>query len=230
MLFPPHLIAIAALTLTISIHSSVTLSAEAPNAQAPEPVRRSSRSSHTARERRTTTDAVGFLAGLNISMPLVATVVQEIVSMYALWARYREDGVPDGSGASLSAASTSHTLLSATPTAAAPSPAGSSRSLFGTPLATPTKRTGRAASGSTQAETPSAASVGEPEPVLVTPAALMHTLVRMRESRALDLAAQTQPRTPTVPQGAPFGAYAVGHGRRAGQVVNKRLERAQAAG
>lgn len=31
------------------------------------------------------------MAGLNVSMPLVATVAQEIIALYALWDRYSED-------------------------------------------------------------------------------------------------------------------------------------------
>lgn len=234
LLYPPHLIAIAALTLTISLHSSVTVPSSSQTDQRttadPAPVRRSSRSSSHARDKKTTQDAVGFLAGLSVSMPLVATIVQEIVALYTLWARYREDGVPDGSGASLSATA-----------AGSPAGSGSSRSLFGTPLATPTKRGGAgafartASAASSQApETPSASSVYEGASVselqVVTPAYLMLMLARMREARAADLAAQTQQaRTPTIGQGPGFAGHS-GHGRRMGLAVNKRLERAQAAG
>jgi cyclin C len=36
-------------------------------------------------------DFVAFFAELNVSMPLVASIAQEIISLYTLWERYLED-------------------------------------------------------------------------------------------------------------------------------------------
>ncbi|GJJ16272.1 hypothetical protein Clacol_010568 [Clathrus columnatus] len=40
-------------------------------------------------------DIVGWLAGLNISMTLIATVAQEIISLYCLWDRFSDDNSLD---------------------------------------------------------------------------------------------------------------------------------------
>jgi len=40
-------------------------------------------------------DPIDFLAGLNVSMPLVSTIVQEIISLYNVWDRYKEDLGPE---------------------------------------------------------------------------------------------------------------------------------------
>lgn len=36
-------------------------------------------------------DVIGWLAGVNVSMPLIATVTQEIISLYCLWDRFSDD-------------------------------------------------------------------------------------------------------------------------------------------
>ncbi|KAA1479084.1 hypothetical protein DENSPDRAFT_90577 [Dentipellis sp. KUC8613] len=61
---------------------------------APQPQRRSSRTHASAK--KPPPDAVGFLAGLNVSLPAVATLAQEIIALYALCERYREDSVAEG--------------------------------------------------------------------------------------------------------------------------------------
>jgi hypothetical protein len=62
----------------------------------PAPSRQSSRQSSSKQPRSVTShsqDPIEFLAGLNVSMPLVATCAQEIISLYALLDRYSEDSV-----------------------------------------------------------------------------------------------------------------------------------------
>ncbi|KAJ6473192.1 cyclin-like protein [Mycena sanguinolenta] len=98
LLYPPHLIAIAALYLTCifhpATHAAVLASgsaASSDNAVPPDPPPR--RSSRQAAERKKpfAQDPLAFLAELNVSLPLVATIAQEIIAMYTLWGRYKED-------------------------------------------------------------------------------------------------------------------------------------------
>ncbi|KAJ3482270.1 hypothetical protein NLI96_g7096 [Meripilus lineatus] len=56
------------------------------------PTRRSSRSTASSPKRQKTPDIVEFMAGLNVNMSLVATIVQEMISLYTLWERYKDDG------------------------------------------------------------------------------------------------------------------------------------------
>jgi cyclin-C len=155
-------------------------------------------------------DAIGFLAGLNVSMPQVATIAQEIIALYTLWARFREDG--DG-GASLP--SSARAAFGATPARSSPL------------TNTPGKR-------------PHTPAGGTDESGPVTPLSLVHTLARMREAhfeRLVQAQIQYQlAQTPTTAH-TPTGVHASGStlgtsgmGRRIGVAVNKRLERAQAAG
>ncbi|CAK5275924.1 unnamed protein product [Mycena citricolor] len=96
LLYPPHLIAIAAIYLTCVFHpptqdsvaASIAAGATAPEA----PPRRSSRQSGGAERKKPAPDPVTFLAGLNVSLPLVASIAQEILGMYSLWERYLEGG------------------------------------------------------------------------------------------------------------------------------------------
>ncbi|KAJ7499689.1 cyclin-like protein [Mycena latifolia] len=113
LLYPPHLLAIAALYLTCVFHpataarlASMSASASAPSGSAPPsdpPPRRSSR--QAAERKQPAQDPIAFLAALNVSLPLIATIAQEIIAMYALWDRYKEDaacadpgGTPDSRG------------------------------------------------------------------------------------------------------------------------------------
>ena len=106
LLYPPHLIAIAALSLTFVLDPSARaslqltpISQEEPHSQASSqsssqgaaPTRRSSRSTTTSLKRHRTADIVDFVAGLNVNMALVATIVQEMISLYTLWERYKDD-------------------------------------------------------------------------------------------------------------------------------------------
>ncbi|KAK7053766.1 CYCLIN domain-containing protein [Favolaschia claudopus] len=112
LLYPPHLIAIAALYLTCVFHpathetvsavlaasSSAPASSSASTTPDPPP-RRSSR--QAAERKKPAQDPLEFLAELNVSLPLIATIAQEIISMYTLWDRYKEDSgsvaTPDSS-------------------------------------------------------------------------------------------------------------------------------------
>ncbi|KAF8890368.1 cyclin-like protein [Infundibulicybe gibba] len=181
LLYPPHLIAIAAIYLTFILHTptravvSAHLSsgpASSASTSQPQP-RRSSRQAHAADSSKKTQDPISFLVELNVSMPLIATIAQEIISLYSLWDRYKEDATPEA------------------PKAPAQSPFGS-----GT---TPSRR---GASGSMSGiGTPT----DDPPDALATPVSLSALLLKMRETRLMDLA-----RRPVA--------------------INKMLERTQAAG
>ncbi|KAJ7062831.1 cyclin-like protein [Mycena amicta] len=97
LLHPPHLIAIAAIYLTCVFHpathetvASVLAASHESSSPVPGP-RRSSRHAATP-DKPSARDPLAFLAGLNVSLPLVASIAQEIIAMYALWERYREAG------------------------------------------------------------------------------------------------------------------------------------------
>ncbi|EIN04317.1 cyclin-like protein [Punctularia strigosozonata HHB-11173 SS5] len=131
LLYPPHIIAIAAIYLTLvlnektratlnlqpsysmpsnssSLQSALT-STTTPSYQSPAaaPSRRSSRqTSKHPPSVASAQDPIEFLAGLNVSMPLVATCAQEIISLYALLDRYSEDAP-----ASSSFSPTAHTAM-----------------------------------------------------------------------------------------------------------------------
>ncbi|KAI0315286.1 cyclin-like protein [Amylostereum chailletii] len=105
LLYPPHLIAIAAVYVALVLNAQTrtllqTQSQAHAQPPAPNPTRRSSRQ-HSGSGASTNTppkkaqDVVDFMAGLNVSLELVATIAQEIISLYTLWARYDEDGVPE---------------------------------------------------------------------------------------------------------------------------------------
>ena len=40
-------------------------------------------------------DPISFLAGLNVSIHHVTTIVQESINLYALWSRFKEEASPD---------------------------------------------------------------------------------------------------------------------------------------
>ncbi|KAJ7041179.1 cyclin-like protein [Mycena alexandri] len=101
LLYPPHLIAVAAIYLTCIFHpathktvatilASSAATAEQATSTIAEPPRRSSR--QAAERKKPAQDPLEFLAELNVSLPLVATIAQEIIAMYTLWDRYKEDG------------------------------------------------------------------------------------------------------------------------------------------
>lgn len=115
------------------------------------------------------------MAGLNVSMSLVATIAQEMIALYALWDRYNEDGGPDQARA---AAAMAASLRGAQSHRGARTAKGSST------------RSGSVPSGSgtgSNAETPESKDDGTPNEV-VTPMFLVQLLLRMREARMADLA------------------------------------------
>ncbi|KAI0695734.1 cyclin-like protein [Cytidiella melzeri] len=96
LIYPPHLIAITAIYLTLVFHTSTRSSlhastvSSATSSSPPSFSRRSSRSS-SGHNKKPTQDVIGFMAGLNVSMEVIASIAQEIISRYTLWERYRED-------------------------------------------------------------------------------------------------------------------------------------------
>lgn len=214
LLYPPHLIAIAAIYLTLVLHVPTRAaiqsqreaglagtSAETPTlTPRPTPRRRSSRQLSNASAppmgspKKANQDIVGFFAELNVSMPLIATIAQEIISLYALWDRYKEDG-DNADSAKNSFAGPSSTSPYTPGTGSKRTLSGSSRSGSQSNVGTPTE-------GRDDADRSCVVDV-------VTPAFLTQLLVRMREDFAADVAHPAS--------GRPVA-------------VNKMLERTQAAG
>lgn len=83
LIHPPHLIALAAIYLAFSMHPPE------PSAPAVPSPRKSSRVDIAAGEKNPggQTDAITFLASLNVELPLILEIVQEIISLYELWNR-----------------------------------------------------------------------------------------------------------------------------------------------
>jgi cyclin C len=217
LLYPPHIIAIAALYLTLILHrptrdvvliqlpsGDVERSPARPPEQTtptPQP-RRSSRQAHNTstveKTKKPQQDPIDFLAGLNVSLPLIATVSQQIISLYTLWDRYKDDDAPKHSRESGRSPLTRSASGSTSP--AKRSAAGS--------------RSASVNAGSSNAGTPMDAIEDPMEPrwsegSYVTPAMLSALLQRMREARVADI---SHPST-----GRPVA-------------INKMLERTQAAG
>lgn len=197
LLYPPHLLAVTALYLVLVLHSPTRdllqqkLQPNAGDAHAVHPRRSSRQASSSSVEAKKPQDIIGFFAGLNVSMPLVATIAQEMISLYSTWQRYQEDG-------------------DASDTAR-----GALQGHVGSPFATARGSLKRTLSGSrsgshSRVGTPIEQEESKTEGVrVVTPLMLVQLLTRMRENRLSDLARST-------------------HGRPV--VVDKRLERMQAAG
>ncbi|KAJ3513375.1 hypothetical protein NLJ89_g2994 [Agrocybe chaxingu] len=188
LLHPPHLIAIASIYLTFILHpparpdAAHTLDQDHANESSPEhptPARQPRRSSRQANHAPSHTtspkkpqDPIAFLADLNVSLPLVASIAQEIISLYTLWDRYKEDVSPEASKLA--------------------------RELTNSPMssgASPLKRTGsRSESGLASTSgggTPSAENrddTVDPEGNYITPAFLSSVLQRMREAKLMDMA------------------------------------------
>jgi len=179
LLYPPHLIAIAAIYLTLVFHvpTRATIQAQTqaePETPTPQPRRRSSRQASNAsapsNQKKSNQDIIGFFAELNVSMPLIATIAQEIISLYALWDRYKEDGNAETAKNPFSG----QTASPYTPGT------GSKRTLSGT------SRSGSLNSGSSGG-TPIEGGE-ENEENVVTPSILMKLLAKMRENRLADVA------------------------------------------
>ena len=172
LLYPPHLLAVTALYLTVILHGPtrelLQQQSRSADAQATQnSPRRSSRQSSIAslsHGKKPPQDFVAFFAGLNISMPLVATIAQEIISMYTLWERYHEDS----------------------------DQVDSARSTFHGRASTQ-KQSGASSSGVTTPVESSNETQSADGSHSVTPALLLQVLTRMRESKLLDIAPSGRP-------------------------------------
>ncbi|KAH9000560.1 cyclin-like protein [Lactarius hatsudake] len=101
LLYPPHMIAIAAIYLTLVLNDKTREAIQAHGAPVPPP-RRSSRTTSGSAHRKSAPaqqqDFVGFMAGLRVSLPTVAMIAQEILSLYTLWGRYSDTPPESGLG------------------------------------------------------------------------------------------------------------------------------------
>jgi len=228
LLHPPHLIAIAAIYLTFILHpparpenSSSSDHGDNDDSRQTRQTRRSSRN-HTgaAASPKKPQDPITFLADLNVSLPLVASIAQEIISLYTLWDQYKEDISPDAS--KLARELTNSPL----PTGSSPTKRSMSRSESQNQIFSQSQ-SGGATPGTDSTPRGTADEISETLPSVpdgnggyITPAFLSTVLQRMREARVQDLAPLPTPTRLT--------AMGVFVGRS--MAVNKRLERTQAAG
>ncbi|EGO30152.1 hypothetical protein SERLADRAFT_344579 [Serpula lacrymans var. lacrymans S7.9] len=215
LLYPPHLLAITALYLTLVLHAPTRQiihlqhhshsHSPSHSSTPPQPRRSSRQASHVSvgstigsSGKKQMQDVVGFFAGLNVSMPLVATIAQEIIALYTLWERYREDLGSDSGKSSFGQTS------SQGPTSpfSAGTHSSSKRGMSGG---------GRSGSlnSSVHSNGGSPAFEARDDASIVTPALLMQVLTKMRENRLSDIV-QANTARPVA--------------------VNKMLERTQAAG
>jgi len=139
----------------------------------PQP-RRSGRTGHSEKDKdkKPTQDVIGFLAGLNVSMSAVGTVVQEILSFYTLWDLFADE---KNQGASKSGAPSTSNPLSRNTT-------GVKRDASGNPIQEP-------------APPAPIDLANEPPHEPVTAASMFQAFIKMREARMADLA---NPRPPPV--------------------------------
>ncbi|KAG5645287.1 hypothetical protein DXG03_006589 [Asterophora parasitica] len=159
LIHPPYLIAIAAIYLTFVLHVPTRQTVPPSLPAAPQPRRSSRQAHHASDEPKKQQDPIGFFAGLNVSLPLIATVAQEILSLYALWERYKE-GPPDAARAGQSPASGS---------------------------VSPAKRSATGSSAGTPMDAEDNADGWAEEEEFVTPKFLSGLLTRMREGRLGDM-------------------------------------------
>jgi len=109
LLYPPHMIAIAAIYLTLVLNDKTREAIQAQSSTPAPAPRRSSRTTNSGSAHRgkptsapppPPQDFVGFMAGLRVSLPTVAMIAQEILSLYTLWERYSDAAPESGLGAS----------------------------------------------------------------------------------------------------------------------------------
>jgi cyclin C len=217
LLHAPHLIAIAAIYLTFILHPPAlpehSLSPDqdnlAENSSEQFPVKQPRRSSRQANHASLSApaspkkpqDPIAFLSELNVSLPLIATIAQEIISLYTLWDQYKEDVSPDASKLARELTNS-------------PMPSGSSPRKSGTLSRTESVRASTSGAGTPGAdgrEEP-AETVNVADDSFITPSFLSSVLQKMREARLMGMA----PATPTTTTRS--------------VAVNKRLERTQAVG
>ena len=235
LIYPPHLIAIAAIYLTVVFHppsrleitphlsSSSSRTPATPSASTPAPppststTRRSARLNHAPSatppapsSKPSPPDTIlNFLSSMNVSLPLVATIMQEIISLWSLWDRYKEDAADTASsaftagtnegGASTSRYTKSHRVGKAKSMTLPAIPASSSTS-------------------SSSLIIPSVIGGAGEDTVVVTPAMLSNLLVKMREgcmASIVQAGGQTVDASGTI---------------NIGKAVNKVLERTQTVG
>ncbi|KAF9040700.1 cyclin-like protein [Panaeolus papilionaceus] len=220
--YPPHLIAIAAIYLTFILHPPIkpdstgttseqeSLFSESSSEQPRQP-RRSSRQAHStgsqsamsAQQAKKPQDPIAFFADLNVSLPLIATISQEIISLYTLWDNYKEDGVPDATRLSGNMDSPMSSGMAST--SVSPAKRTASGQI--------TRNDSSASNIGMYHRTPASASADGNTCPYITPAFLAGVLKKMREKKM-----------------ASYAAAASAQSRMQGVAVNKRLERTQAAG
>jgi len=190
--YPPFVIAIAAIYLALVNHDCCSQSS--PSAMTPlVNIRATRRTSHPGSSGGNGPDPVTFLAKLNVSMTSIASIAQEMISLYSLWSRYSDDS---GSGLSNPTAVNHH----------------ASKVVRGRGDQTP----GDSVDGEFES------SNGAPEKYRAKQMAELVVQMRERKEREVSAAERTSIVSPATRSG---GSMAAG-----GRVVNKRLERAQAAG
>ncbi|KAH9483252.1 RNA polymerase II holoenzyme cyclin-like subunit [Psilocybe cubensis] len=175
LLYPPHLIAIAAIYLTFILHPPTRHAIKHENSTGPSRIpelpapRRSSRQAHHTMAQpaspKKPQDPITFLSELNVSLPLVATIAQEIISLYTLWDQYKDDGSPDATKAA--------------------------RELTNSP--SPLKRSGSAHASVSGVGTPGTDEVPDPEGNYITTAFLSGVVQRIREFRLMDVTPMGRP-------------------------------------
>lgn len=113
LLYPPYIIAVAALYMTCVLHSSISAKLHPPNAPSVLPSGPSSGTQSPAPQdpnQNTSTPGAGtpsssnvsprdeiinFLAGLNVSIEMVGSVCQQIMAMYDLWDTFTDHSEQD---------------------------------------------------------------------------------------------------------------------------------------
>ena len=155
-------------------HNERTSSGSSHKLQSSPQPRRSGRTGHSEKEKdkKPPQDLIGFLAGLNVSMSVVGTIVQEILSFYTLWDLFADEKNQDTSKSGQP--STSNLLPRGT--------AGVKRDSSGNPI---------------EEHFPPAPInlANEPPHEPVTAASILQTFIKMREARMADLA---DPKPPPV--------------------------------
>lgn len=192
--YPPFVIAIAAIYLALVNHDCCSQSS--PSATTPfVNIRATRRTSNSGSSGGHGPDPVTFLAKLNVSMSSIASIAQEMISLYSLWSRYSDDS---GSG-----------LSNPNPT---PAVHHASKAARGRGDQTP----GDSVDGEFES------SNGAPEKYRAKQMAELVVHMREKKERELLTAERMSMVSPATSR--------AGGSMAGGRVVNKRLERAQAAG
>jgi cyclin C len=223
LIHPPHLIAMTALFLALSQQfSSKVESTGNTNAMDSNQPNQSG-----------STDIVGFLAGLNVSMTAVSNVAQDIIALYTIWDKYRDadDPVPDTS----TSASNGINMFSGSARGGFPintqftSRRGGASPLAGTPLSPMKKST---------PGTPMSPPVAAPSKDNVM--TQVHVAIILKEMRQFRFQSLFPPARHVGGPSTPQSSHSVSHnmqygmsfpsGRWPAVAVNKQLERTQHMG